>query len=619
MRLIAALMFSTALTLPAAAQTDLRAVTLSTAGVAMLEADGQMDADGLRLTLRRDDMNDFLKSLRLADPLGATPRLTMPGPGGLEDAFATLPFPPEALSDLTDLIAAMQGAPARLTHRATTLEGRLMGTGPAPCDDGRAGCVAVAVMDADGQIVQIPLDAATTLVLADAADRAALTTALDALRAQGRASRVEVMIESADPAPRAITLGWLQPAPIWKTAWRAVDGPDGLALTGWAVVENTTGQDWNAVSLTLATGAVRALDARLYDRVDAPRETAPQFAPMAAAAMMRGMSDMPIMEPAVIEMTEGVSFSAYTLSDPVTLASGQMLSLPFLQERARNARLTLYRGGSYAPHPMMALEVENPLPLRLPAGIVTVYDATRGHAGDAILPELAPGDSAMVEFAEDTAVTIREDFAETAVVTEATLIDTVLELRERVELTTSYRIEGAETGARDLTLLHPRRAGWQLQTDDGTPELDTTRFSLGVPQGEITTFDVVETRTTRTQLALLDLSPDDLAYWEGRMPAPETRALFAYLRDLRRKEADLRARIATTEQAEATLIADQDRLARLIVQLGDDSGMNSERRARVDAIDAEIDAVRAERAELDAELRETEARLRELAREAALP
>ena len=98
------------------------------------------------------------------------------------------------------------------------------------------------------------------------------------MRAQGRASRVEVTVDSADTTPRD-RLGWLQPAPVWKTAWRAVDGPDGLALTGWAVVENTTGHDWDDVSLTLATGAVRALDARLYDRVDAPREKAPQFAP----------------------------------------------------------------------------------------------------------------------------------------------------------------------------------------------------------------------------------------------------------------------------------------------------------------------------------------------------
>lgn len=610
MRPIAALLLCTALTQPATAQTDLRAVTLSTAGVAMLEAAGQMDTDGLRLTLQRSDMNDFLKSLRLADPSGATPRLTMSGPGGLEDAFAPLPFPPEALSDLTALIAAMQGAPAQLTRRAATLEGRLIGTRPTPCDDGGAGCVAVSLMDAKGQIVQIPLDDATTLVLQDGADRAALASALDAIRARGRASRVEVTIESADTMPREIGLGWLQPAPVWKTAWRAVDGPDGLALTGWAVVENTTGQDWDAVSLTLATGAVRALDARLYERTEAQREKAPQFAPMLAeSAMTRSFADAPMPQAAPVEMTEGASFSAYTLSEPVTLASGQMLSLPFLQEQATTDRLTLYRGGSYATHPMMALEVENPLPLRLPAGIVTVYDATRGHAGDAVMPELPPGDSALVEFAEDSAVTIREDSNERTRITEATVTDGVLVARERVELTTSYRIEGAEDGARALTLLHPRRAGWDMQTAGGTPELDATRFNVDVTGGDITTFNVVESNTTRTRLALLDLSTNDLAYWEGRMPSPDTSAMFKQLRALRAEQSELEDQIARTRTMEAQLIADQDRLARLIAQLGDDSNANAERRARVDAIDTEIASARAERAALENALQDTEARM----------
>ncbi|CUX80302.1 MAG: protein of unknown function containing DUF4139 domain [Roseibaca calidilacus] len=615
MRSISALVLCTALTTPAMAETQLRAVTLSTAGVAMLDAEGQMGADGLRLTLRRADMDDFLKSLRLADPSGATPRLTMSGPGGLEDAFATLPFSPEALSDLSALIDAMQGAPARLTRRAATVEGRLMGTGATPCDDGRAGCIAVSLMDAEGQIVQLPLDDATTLVLDDPADRAALASGLDAIRTQGRASRVEVTIDSNDPTPRNVDLGWLQPAPVWKTAWRAVDGPEGLALTGWAVIENTTGQDWNDVSLTLATGAVRALDARLYDRVDAPREKAPQFAPMLAqSAVTRELAATPMVEAAPVQMTEGSSFSAYTLSEPVSLASGQMLSLPFLQEQAATERLTLYRGGSHAPHPMMALDVTNPLPLRLPAGVVTVYDAQRGHAGDAMMPELAPKDSALVEFAEDSAIRIREDLAEQARITEARIRDGVLIASERTERTTSYRAEGAEDGARVLTLLHPQRPGWDMQTEGGTSALDATRFTVDLPQGQITQFKVIETRTSRTQLALLDLSRDDLAYWEGRMPDAETRAFFADLRDLRQQQAALRTRIAETRSAEETLIADQDRLARLVDQLGDESDANFDRLARIDAIDAEIDSVRQERATLETQLRASEERMGALLR-----
>ena len=75
MRPIVALLLGTTLITPtlitpAMADTRLQAVTLSTAGVAVLDVEGQMSPDGLRLTLRRTDMNDFLKSLRLDDPAG---------------------------------------------------------------------------------------------------------------------------------------------------------------------------------------------------------------------------------------------------------------------------------------------------------------------------------------------------------------------------------------------------------------------------------------------------------------------------------------------------------------------------------------------------------------------
>lgn len=52
--------------LPALADTQLRAVTLSTAGLALIEAQARLDSDGLVLPVRRTDIDDFLKSLRLS-------------------------------------------------------------------------------------------------------------------------------------------------------------------------------------------------------------------------------------------------------------------------------------------------------------------------------------------------------------------------------------------------------------------------------------------------------------------------------------------------------------------------------------------------------------------------
>ena len=621
MRVVSVAILLGAVALPTLADQppEIRAVTLSRAGVAMIEAQGALGPEPLTLTIRRADIDDFLKSLRLSDPAGAVPMLSMTGPGGVDDVFAALPFDPEALGDLRGLMDAMIGAPVTAERRGTRVSGEVMGTRDLPCaQETQRGCIALAVLGDTGTIRQVPLDDATELQFADASDRDAIARGLAALRQAGRALMLDVTLTSTETDPREIGLGWLQPAPVWKTAWRAEDGADGLVLTGWAVVENTTGQDWDEVELTLATGAVQALQAQLYDRLDAARKLAApmmETALMSSAPMSRDMAFESAMDIAPVSMDDGDSFSRYTLSTPVTLRAGDVISLPFLRETLQDARLTLYRGGSGAAHPSMTIAFENPLPLRLPAGVVTLYEDGRGHAGDATLPELAPGAQAEIEFARDTAVQVDESLSETRNLQSARMVDGVLVAEERLERRTSYRIEGAPDAQRVLTISHPMRQGWDIRNAGGESGFDDTRFRIDVPAGEIVTQEVVEQRVTSTRIALLDLDQEALGLWSSRVPDAELRAMLDQFRDLRAQQTELRREAARQRQIEAELIADQDRLAGLIVQLGDDSPATRDRRARVDSIDAEINQARAARDNAEARQMEIEQELRDLLRQ----
>ncbi|MGP9791394.1 hypothetical protein [Roseinatronobacter sp. NSM] len=600
--------------LPALADTPLRAVTLSTAGLALIEAQARLDRDGLVLPVRRADIDDFLKSLRLSGGSGTLPTLTMTGPGGFDDSFAALPFDPAALQDLRMLLDAMTGAPVTATRRGIELQGRIMGVRDVPCTtDAQQGCVALALRSDTGQIGQILLDDATQLTFRDAADNAAIDRGLDALRAAGQGHMLQVHLTMSAQGTTAdaqdISLAWLQSAPVWKTAWRAESGPDGTILTGWAVVENATGHDWQDVDLTLATGAVQALQVQLYDRQPGTRKLAAGTAAsgampelMASAPLQRNMAFEAAYDAAPVTMDDGDSFSRFTLSTPVTLKAGDIISLPFLRETLQDARLTLYRGGSGAQHPMLAVVVQNPLPLRLPAGVMTLYEDGRGHAGDAMIPELPPGDSETVEFARDTAMTVRENVARAETVQSARIVDGVMLVQERLEQRTTYRIEGAAQGARVLTIAHPLRQGWSVQTDGGVQGLDDMRFTVDVPEGALTTHEVIEHRQTQQRVALLDLDMDALGYWSARMADADMQALLAQLQDLRADEARLQREITRLKMAEDTLIADQERLIGVIVQLGDDSRANQDRRARVDAIDDEIASGRTEIAAAEARL-----------------
>lgn len=596
------------------AEPRLSALTLSTAGVALIEARADLGEGGLVLNIPRARIDGFLQSLWVADPAGGSPRLSLPGAGIVADTFATLPLSPADLADRARLMQAMTGASVQATRQNQSWQGRVMGVSMQPCGDGQS-CPHLALSTDGGDIHSLPLDADLALRFTDAADRAAIARALSALRAGADGGPIPVTLTMTPPEPRALGLLWLEQAPVWRTAWRAVDGPGGLVLTGWAVVENATGRDWEGVELTLATGAVRVIAADLFER----RFAAPERAIPAPAPMMRLSASEPIlaeaMAPAPITADDGDSFSRFTLSEPVTLAAGQIISLPFLAETLPDARLTLYQGGTGAPHPVIALELENPLPLRLPAGIITFYEEGRGHAGDARIPELAPGARETVHFATDTGVSVHEDFTDTQRVASLRIVDGLLEVSETLEQRISYRIEGPAMGARVLTLDHPRLFGWDVTASAAFSETpDALRFELPLAEGETVTLDVTETQPIARSLALLDMDEPTLAYWQGVSPDAGTRALLAELGALRAEQGELRRARDADSRAAGALEQEQRRLVDLIVQLNDANTAPGSRRARVDAIDAELVALAAAQAAREGALADLDRRIRALIR-----
>ncbi len=65
---------------------------------------------------------------------------------------------------------------------------------------------------------------------------------------------------------RKVRVGYIQQAPIWKTSYRLVLKDDAAPfLQGWAIVENTTEEDWNKVNLTLVSGRPISFIMNLYD------------------------------------------------------------------------------------------------------------------------------------------------------------------------------------------------------------------------------------------------------------------------------------------------------------------------------------------------------------------
>src|SRR5207237_10604263 len=104
---------------------------------------------------------------------------------------------------------------------------------------------------------------------------------------------------------RPVRVGYVVEAPVWKTSYRLALPPAGgegkPRLQGWAVVENTTDEDWQGVRVALISGRPISFKMDLYQPLYVPRPTVePQlFAslrPVAYSGALKGArpeSNMP--------------------------------------------------------------------------------------------------------------------------------------------------------------------------------------------------------------------------------------------------------------------------------------------------------------------------------------
>ena len=86
--------------------------------------------------------------------------------------------------------------------------------------------------------------------------------ALTSARSQDKRS---VYIDSTDSKARDVVASYTIPAAVWKSSYRLMLNAAGKpTLEGWAIVDNTTGEDWTKVTLALVSGRPISFISQLY-------------------------------------------------------------------------------------------------------------------------------------------------------------------------------------------------------------------------------------------------------------------------------------------------------------------------------------------------------------------
>lgn len=101
---------------------------------------------------------------------------------------------------------------------------------------------------------------------------AELRQALAVLAASHDTQKKTVLFSFDGSGRRRVRLGYIMETPVWKTSYRLVlTENDKPFLQGWALIENTTDEDWQAVHLSLISGRPISFVMDMYEPLYAQR------------------------------------------------------------------------------------------------------------------------------------------------------------------------------------------------------------------------------------------------------------------------------------------------------------------------------------------------------------
>lgn len=599
-----------------AADLALKRVALSSGGVAYYEHEAVVEGDAvLNLDVRLDQVDDVLKSIVVYDDKGGVGSIRLPGREPLTQIFRDLPFSEEDLASPAQLLARLQGAEIEVSGQ-NKVRGRILSVVAETTrgeDKTESVRHRVSLMTPTG-VQQFVLETAAAVRFVDDKLGRDVDGALQATARHRVADRRTLNIETRGKAKRTVRVGYVVAAPIWKTSYRltVTDGSGKGTLQGWAVLENQSGHDWNAVELTLVSGNPVTFRQALYESyyverpevpvdvaghvlpgvdsgamaaksaADAPENRAMKSAP--PSMMRREYAErMPIPEAPVMayappaparaaektETTEAATQVLFRLARPVTVTAGNSLVVPIVDRDIPAARLGLFERRTNGLHPLVAIRLTNDGETSLPAGVFTVYErsgptAEVAFVGDARIGVLPKGEERFASFALDPRIRIDAERTGATVFRQASVSKGVLTFVSAARETTIYRIVEPTEAQLPVVIQHPRREGWTLVEPDPKAAQETAaayRITATPGADGKAAVTVVLEHINQETIAITGITSDRLLAFsqEGALPAAMKKA-FQEVARLKATLETLERSAAAIDKEREAIVEDQERV-----------------------------------------------------------
>lgn len=624
---------------PAVAQTaelPVRKVVLYKHGVGFFERSAEVsDGESIELQFKATEMDDVLKSLTIDLRAGAVAGVRYDSNEPLSKKLENFPFRVGEAQPLSRILDQFKGSRIRLRMASDQVEGMIISARTIAATSDQPESHRLLILGDDGEIRTLDPAAALGLRFVSPRLQEQFRDYLILVAGARNREKRNVTIETAESRGGLVRARYVVPTPVWKSSYRLIfDAESNPLLEGWAIVDNTTGEDWENVSLSLVSGRPVSFISRLYepkyvnrpvfelaqDRAQRPivhgavvasqaparrdnmqkkeqaRFRAGQLAAAPASVMemaanegfadMRGrivggVADDKNTSSTVAQTASGGELGdlfEYRIDRAITVGQGESAMLPFLQERVAARKLLIFDESHGSQHPLNAVEITNDSGITLDGGAVTVLDAG-AYAGEALFETIKNDDKRLISYAVDLGMRITTAYETSSkLLSSFTLRRGVLTTRYARKEVRTFTIHNVDQKAKTVIIERPVRPGYKPIGNEPTEKTaNSYRYEVAVPAGETVKFPVTEENKYAQSLSITNQTYDQLiTYVRNKELNAEGREKLGQIADVKREIANTDREIEMLEQQVRELFEDQNRLRQNISSLRSVSGQQEQ-------------------------------------------
>jgi hypothetical protein len=558
-------------------------------GVGYFEHSGHVHGNqDVNIDFTTDQLNDVLKSLTVLDlGKGRITGVSYNSTAPIEHSLGSLRLPVGEDPTTVKFLTALRGARLEVQNGATTAIGRLLSVDkheqPGKGEE-KIVSYQLSVVSDTGDVRVFDVSPATRVKVLEKDVNDQVGKFLGLLASTRDEDVRRMTLSTAGEGDRSLLVSYISEVPVWKSTYRIIIPANGKPLLqGWAIVDNTVGEDWKNVELSLVAGApqsfvqqlsqpyyIRRPEVPLPENAELTPQTheatiasdqAPPPADVARSVLggvpggvyggvMGGIgsgsgagegsavpngapSSIPHLEAdsaaksleattTVAETTEVGDLFQYKLKDRVTIHKNQSALVPILQTRIDAEEISVWTPSQASA--LRALWLDNTSNLTLDGGTFNILEGD-AFAGEGIMDAIKPGEKRILSYAADLGLLVdAKEKPQSQHVTKVLIAHGVMTQMTEERSERTYTVRNRDISPRTVLIEHPARVEWKL-TDGEVPVESSAsyhRFRLTVEPRKTASLVIKEYRPVSTRYEVSSVNDDHIKYFlSQKMINPE--------------------------------------------------------------------------------------------------